>query len=69
MQRTKQPEKKVQYEKVPVEEQDSSGKMVFNIGADLASADPFVYGRLIKAGKLKEARKMAHIPMYRLKKK
>jgi len=57
------------YEKVPVEEENKQGLMVHNIGADLASADPMVYARLLKAGKYKEAEKMVNTPMYRLKKK
>lgn len=34
------------------------GEVVYNMGADMASADPFRYGRLVRAGKLKEAEKM-----------
>ena len=49
--------KKFKLEEVP-EEEVIDGETVYNTGADMASADPFVYGRLIKAGKLKEAEKM-----------
>ena len=34
------------------------GKVVYNTGSNMADADPFKYGRLLKAGKLKEAEKM-----------
>lgn len=47
----------IRIEKVP-EEEVVDGKIVYNTGADMASADPSVYGRLMRAGKRKEAEKM-----------
>lgn len=49
--------KKFKLIKIP-EEEIVNGETVYNTGADMASADPFVYGRLLKAGKIKEATKM-----------
>ncbi len=34
------------------------GEVVYNIGADMVSADPGRHARLIKAGKIKEAETM-----------
>jgi len=62
------------YERVPAVELDENGEEVFNMGANLASADPSVYGRLsikAKVGDLEAKRKMDEMentPMYRLKK-
>jgi len=42
------------------------GKVVYNAGADMASANPFVYGRLVRAGKWKEAEKMTQEKGYRV---
>lgn len=52
-------------EKVPITE-ERDGKVVYNMGADAASADPRAYRRLVKAGKLKEAQAMMNEPMYRV---
>ena len=52
--------------KVEHVEIDENGDKVFNIGADLASADPAVYGRLIMAGKYEEAKAMLDTPMYNI---
>lgn len=62
------------YERVPEVELNENGEEVFNMGANLASADPSVYGRLsikARAGDLEAKRKMDEMentPMYRLKK-
>jgi len=34
------------------------GEEIYHLGASMADADPFVYGRLLKAGKHEEAEKM-----------
>ncbi len=44
-------------EEIP-EEEIKDGEIVYNLGFNMADADPFKYGRLIKAGKLKEAKEM-----------
>ena len=43
--------------KIPDEEL-IDGKVVYNTGSNMADADPFVYGRLLKAGKIEEAAAM-----------
>ena len=46
---------------VPVTTVKGKGKnkeITYNVGADMASADPIRYSRLIKAGKIKEAKAM-----------
>lgn len=40
------------------EEEVINGEVVYNLGSNMADADPFLYNRLLKAGKLKAARKM-----------
>ena len=49
--------KKIKLVEVP-EEEIIDGKIVYNMGASMADADPAVYGRLLRDGKLKEAKKM-----------
>lgn len=42
------------------------GQEVYNLGVSMADADPFVYGRLMKAGKYKEAEMMLNEKGYRV---
>lgn len=56
--------KKPRMRKVEPYDINENGEKVFNIGADLASANPAIYGRLIMAGKYEEAKKMEDTPMY-----
>ncbi|MCF6172076.1 MAG: hypothetical protein L3J66_13980 [Bacteroidales bacterium] len=49
--------KKIKLVEIP-EEETIDGKTVYNTGASMADADPFVYGRLIRDGKFEEAKKM-----------
>jgi len=49
--------KKIKLVEVP-EEEIIDGKIVYNMGGSMADADPAVYGRLLRDGKLKEAKKM-----------
>ena len=44
-------------EEIP-EEEIIDGEVVYNLGSNMADADPIKYGRLLKAGKLKEAEEM-----------
>lgn len=41
-----------------------NGEVVYNIGSNMASADPRAYSKLMKAGKYEEAKKMQNTPMY-----
>jgi myosin-crossreactive antigen len=49
--------KKIKLVEVP-EEEIIDRKIVYNMGASMADADPAVYGKLLRDGKLKEAKKM-----------
>jgi len=50
---------KKKYKKTPVLPVTiENGEKVFHLGADMASADPFAYGRLIREGKFEEAQAM-----------
>ena len=40
------------------EEEIVDGETVYNIGSNMADADPSVYGRLMRDGKIEEAKKM-----------
>ena len=55
--------KKVKYEEIP-EVEIIDGEEVFNLGASEADADPIRYRRLLKEGKLEEAKKMLEGKMY-----
>ncbi len=57
---------KYKYEEVP-EKEIIDGEEVFNLGASEADADPIRYSRLIKEGKLEEAKKMLEGKMYRVR--
>ena len=59
---------KYEYEEVP-EKEIIDGEEVFNLGASEADADPIRYRRLIKEGKLEEAKKMLEGKMYWVKRK
>jgi len=52
-------------EEIP-EEEVIDGKVVYNLGSNMADADPFKYGRLVKAGKLKEAEEMLNAKGYHI---
>ncbi len=47
----------MKFTEVP-DEEAIDGKLVYNTGSNMADADPFVYGRLLKAGKTEEAKAM-----------
>lgn len=55
----------VKLEEIP-EQEIVDGEVVYNLGTSMADADPFVYGRLLKAGKHKEAEKMLNEKGYRV---
>jgi len=58
------------FKKVEPYEINENGEKVFNIGADLASADPFVYGRLMRKARegdeeaKKKMKEMENTDMY-----
>ncbi len=60
--------KKHDYKMIPIPPKsvNADGEIQYNLGADMASADPFVYGRLIREGKFEEAEAMTREQGYKI---